>query len=71
MDQTASVRKQYHLWLAEDGIDAWDVDRLIELSQDRPIEAVAVDSITEADTPYWFGGSDVTSRTVDPIPAAS
>ncbi len=31
--------KQYHLWPAGDGVDAWDVDRLVELSRELPVEA--------------------------------
>ena len=53
------MRKQYHFWPAEQGaVDAWDVDRLIALSRDLPIERVAVDAIGDIDTPYWFDGSD-------------
>lgn len=51
------MRKQYHFWPAEAGFDAWDVDRLIELSRALPVERVAVDSIGEVDTSYWFEGS--------------
>jgi len=53
------VRKQYHFWPAGDGggFDAWDVDRLIELSRELPVAAVPLDSIGEIDTPYWFAGS--------------
>jgi hypothetical protein len=51
------VRKQYHFWPAETGFDAWDVDRLIDLSRELPIERVPVDSIGEVDTSYWFEGS--------------
>jgi len=51
------VRKQYHFWPAERGFDAWDVDRLIALSRDLPVERVAVNSIREIDTEYWFDGS--------------
>ena len=57
MGETTVVRKQYHFWPAERGFDAWDVDRLITLSRDLPIEQVAVDSIREVDTEYWFAGS--------------
>jgi hypothetical protein len=57
MNQTVSVRKQYHFWPADDGFDAWDVDRLIELSRGLPVESVAVDSIGEVGTAYWFDGS--------------
>jgi len=51
------VRKQYHFWPAERGFDAWDVDRLIALSRDLPVERVDVASIGELDTSYWFDGS--------------
>lgn len=50
------MRKQYHFWPAADGgtaWDAWDVDRLIRLSRDLPVQAVPVGSIAEVDTPYW------------------
>jgi hypothetical protein len=40
-----SVRKQYHFWPAEVGFDAWDVDRLIELSRDLPVERVPLASM--------------------------
>ena len=51
------MRKQYHLWPADTGFDAWDVDRLISLSRELPVQAVTVDSIREIDTVYWFDGS--------------
>ena len=53
----ASVRKQYHFWPGSSGLDAWDVDRLVELSQDLPVVEVPVDSIGEVDSNYWFGGN--------------
>ncbi|HZO79514.1 MAG TPA: hypothetical protein VFB39_15855 [Solirubrobacteraceae bacterium] len=52
------MRKQYHFWPAEQGFDAWDVDRLVELSRGLPVERVLVDSIAEIDTVYWFDGGD-------------
>ncbi len=49
------VRKQYHFWPGEDGgLDAWDVDRLIELTRGLEIVEVPVDGIDEVDTVYWF-----------------
>ena len=48
--QNLSVRKQYHFWPAEQGFDAWDVDRLIALSRGLPIEQVEVADIAEIDT---------------------
>jgi hypothetical protein len=52
----ALVRKQYHFWPGERGLDAWDVDRLIELSRDLPVEHVLIDDIAEVDSVYWFDG---------------
>jgi hypothetical protein len=51
------VRKQYHFWPGERGLDAWDVDRLIRLSADLPIRQVPLETITDVDTDYWFDGS--------------
>jgi hypothetical protein len=53
----ASVRKQYHFWPGSSGLDAWDVDRLVELSRNLPVVEVPVASITELDSNYWFGGA--------------
>ena len=38
----------------EDGQKAWDVNRLIELSADLPIEEVPLADIAEIDQVYWF-----------------
>jgi hypothetical protein len=54
------VRKQYHLWPGQVGFDAWDVDRLIRLSNGLPIRDVPLASIGDVDTDYWFAGSDET-----------
>jgi hypothetical protein len=48
------VRKQYHFWPGDEGHDAWDVDGLVALSADIPVEEVALDDITEIDSVYWF-----------------
>ncbi len=48
------MRKQYNFWPGEHGVDAWDIDHLIELSRDLPICDVPLDSITEVDSDYWF-----------------
>jgi hypothetical protein len=47
------MRKQYHFWPGEQGLDAWDVHRLIRLSADLPVTAVPLDSIRDLETPYW------------------
>jgi hypothetical protein len=48
------VRKQYHFWPGDDGLDAWDVDRLVELSRTLPVKEVELASIDEIDSVYWF-----------------
>ncbi len=49
-----AVRKQYHFWPGYVGFDAWDVDRLVQLSRDLPVREVELSSIWELDTVYWF-----------------
>jgi hypothetical protein len=50
------VRKQYHFWPSDNGLDAWDVDRLIQLSAELPVIEVPLAAIAEVDTVYWFDG---------------
>ena len=48
------MRKQYHFWPGLRGLDAWDVDRLIEATQDLPVEEVPLADLPEIDSVYWF-----------------
>lgn len=48
------MRKQYNFWPGECGLDAWDVDRLIELSRELPVIDVPIAAISEVDSTYWF-----------------
>jgi hypothetical protein len=48
------MRRQYHFWPGTAGLDAWDVDRLIELSRGLPVIDVGLESIREVDRVYWF-----------------
>ena len=59
------MRKQFHFWKPStgNGVDAWDVDRLIELSAGLAIEQVPLDTIDEVDSVYWFD-SDFNRPTV-------
>lgn len=50
------MRKQYHFWPRDGGLDAWDVDRLIRLSAGLPVIEVPLAAIAEVDTVYWFDG---------------
>lgn len=48
------MRKQYHFWPSDQGLMAWDVERLIELSKDLPRTLVDLGAIREIDQVYWF-----------------
>ena len=48
------MRKQYNFWPSEHGFDAWDVDRLIELSAPLAAREVALSAIEDIDSDYWF-----------------
>jgi hypothetical protein len=48
------MRKQYHFWPGKQRLDAWDVDRLIQLSAKLVVEDVELEDISEIDTNYWF-----------------
>ena len=48
------MRKQYHFWPGEKGLDAWDVDKLVALSAALPVEEVPIAEIAEVDSVYWF-----------------
>jgi hypothetical protein len=59
------VRKQYSFRPGDEGLDAWDVDRLIEASGDLPVMDIAITSIGQVDTDYWFCfGPDPTVRRI-------
>jgi len=48
------MRKQYHPVPSEDGLRIWDVDRLVELAQNLPVEEVPLSEIWELDEVRWF-----------------
>ncbi|PHV10507.1 hypothetical protein [Chitinimonas sp. BJB300] len=60
------MRKQYHLRPGPQGLRAWDVHRLIELTEHLPVRQVPLSAIQELDEPYWFaeGGIEPTCRAV-------
>lgn len=59
------MRKQYHFRPGADGLDAWDVDRLVELVATVPTEEIPLADIAEVDTAYWFDhGDEPTVRAV-------
>lgn len=52
------MRKQYHFRKSDEGLLAWDVHRLIELTQAIKPHAIPLSSIREIDEPYWFAMDD-------------
>jgi len=58
LGDTIEMRKQYHLRPGPGGLEAWDVDRLVELSADLPVVEVPLERLTDIETPYWFGAGD-------------
>jgi hypothetical protein len=59
------MRPQYHFRSSPQGLCAWNVGRLVELSRDLPREQVPLSAIRELDEPYWnSGGAGMTCRQV-------
>lgn len=48
------MRKQYNLRPSKDGLRAWDVHRLIELSKNFPVKNILLSEIKEVNETYWF-----------------
>ena len=59
-----SLRPQYHFRESEQGLLAWDVRRLVELSQDLPVTQVGIDEIRELDQNHWFTHRAPTCRDI-------
>ena len=56
------IRVQYYFRKSDDGLLAWDVRRLIELSNNLPVERIDLAQIAELDEDHWYAnGSE--SRT--------
>ena len=57
------MRKHYYFRPNGDAFDAWDVERLVDLSVDLPVMEISLDAIAEIDSVYWIG-ADGSSPTV-------
>ena len=55
-----AIRAQYHFRASEQGLLAWDVRRLVRLSRDLPLQAVALSDIAELDREHWYGHGSAT-----------
>jgi hypothetical protein len=60
------MRAQYHFRNSPEGLCAWDVRRLVQLSTSLVRERVPLSAIRELDEPYWSGspGQQLTCREV-------
>lgn len=54
LGKNGRVRKQYNFRPGVNGLDAWDVDNLIAASSQLPVKEVALDSIADVDSDFWF-----------------
>ena len=53
-----ALRTQYHFRPSARGYRAWDVDRLVRLASNLPVQKVSITEISEIDEPYWFDGKN-------------
>ena len=60
------IRPQYHFRPSKNGLLAWNVARLIELSKELPVERIALSRIAEVDEAHWYaaGGQSPTCRSI-------
>jgi len=60
------MRKQYHFRPSDNGLYAWDVDRLVELSREISPKEIPLNNITEFEESYWFNDQEnsPTCRTI-------
>jgi len=52
------MRPQYHFRDSPQGLRAWSVRRLVELSSDLIPQQVSLSTIRELDDPFWSGGKE-------------
>jgi hypothetical protein len=58
------MRKQYYFRHSSQGLLAWDVDRLVELSRELPVRAVPLTDIRELDEPIFSQDDSPTWRSL-------
>jgi hypothetical protein len=56
------VRKQYYFRQTAQGLAAWDVDRLLELTRPLPVRRVLLSEIRELDEPWSLDDPGATWR---------
>jgi len=60
------IRPQYYFRQSDQGLLAWDIRRLVELSRNFPVEYINVGSIAEVDEAHWYSheGDSPTCRSL-------
>ena len=59
------MRKQYHFRPSPGGLYAWDVERLIALCDELPIESLPLADLAEIDENWWYAHeSEPTVRSI-------
>lgn len=53
-----NMRQQYHFRNSSEGLLAWDVFRLIELSKPLPVGEIPLSEIQELDEAFWYDLGD-------------
>ncbi|WP_096527715.1 hypothetical protein [Candidatus Nitrosoglobus terrae] len=48
------MRKQYYFRNSSNGLLAWDVHKLIQLTKDLQADEIQLSAIHELDAPYWY-----------------
>ena len=60
-----NLHQQYHFRQSEQGLLAWDVLKLIRLSQGFTVKHIPLSTIRELDENYWYGlGDEPISRDI-------
>ena len=61
------IRPQYHFRDSPKGLLAWDVRRLVKLSEHLPVRHIRVSAIAELDENHWYSYGNVapTCRSMD------
>lgn len=48
------IRAQYYFRDSDEGLLAWDVRRLVEMTRDFLVEEIRTSEISELDEPHWY-----------------
>lgn len=58
------MRRQYHFRPSPEGLQSWDVHKLIAKSKELPVIRIPLSEISELDENYWFDHGPPTVRSV-------